>query len=1031
MLESASMSAASPVPRAVPRALRRSCPLVRAVGPALALLALTATRPAWLIADDAPPAPAAPPSPTAPPLDPPAPATPGGADAAADDDRAEQIERHAKKGVTALARGNHDEALTRMDRLEKLDPSSPLPSYVRARVWTRVGKYAQALDVVTKSLAAHPEDRATEALRFDLLRRLGRDDDAAKAAEEALARHPGDLVARTTQGLLEEARGRRKEAQGHYDAVIEAYNAKDPAPEELAFVATAALHATRLSTNAADDLTKGALQILKRRIDAAPDDVDAILAYAEVYQSKRGASTQETAGKYYRELLNRNSEIVEARLGQARIALMFWEQAKAVEQCERALATNPNFVPAMTLLAQIRIGDGDYDKADEMWTRAQKVNPHDKEARATRAARLWITGDKAGFEAIEKALLAEDPTYGTLYRITAELVGERQRRFDVAADLCTRAIALDPTDDQAYVTQGVNFMNLGREDDAKTAFATATEVSKRYADVLRDNFKEVLGVLEAFVTVKSPNFVLRQHVEESAVMEPYLLPVLEQARADLGKKYGLEPSYPVLVESFHRHDDFSVRSVGAKNIPALGVCFGRVITLDGPFAREVGEFSWARTAWHEYAHVVTLEMSKGQVPRWLTEGLSVHEEKAHKPEWGREMDRELFDRARTGRLLKMDAINQAFRGPDIMFAYFQGGLIADYLKETTGFEAVTKMLKRYADDVPTAKVFEEVLGIPLAEFDGRFAKYVDGLVKDFRITPRYDEASKKALEARVESNKDDGDAWTKLGFARLQRNQGIDAGEALAAAKRLLPDAPATMLLEAELARASDRRDLAKAAYERFLAAGSDDMSCRMALAKYALEDRKSDLAVEQYEAAKKCFPRYVGKGNPYVELAKLHEGAGKPERAIDELVAYAAIAQEDYRVRKKLVSWFESKHDDAKVATYSMEMIEISPFGANRDAAPDLELHKKFALALVRLDRKVEAVREWRVQLRLIARLPEEARREAGAVDAHLALGELLLEQGKAEEAYEEAIGALAIDPDSVPARALKARASGAGGDR
>ncbi len=948
-----------------------------------------------------------------------------------DEIRAEQIERQASKGVTAFQRGNHDEALTRMDRLAKLDPANPLPAYVKARVLTRTGKYADALVLATAAATAHPTDRGVEALRFELFRRLGRDDDAAKAVEEALAARPDDLVALTMRGQLHEARGRRKEAIAAYDAVIEAYNAKDPRPEELSSVAIAALRATRLSTNEADDLTQGALKLLKRRIEQAPDDVDAILAYADVYQTKRGATTQATARKYYVQILNQNSEVAEARLGLARGYLIFWDQAKAVESLERALATNSSFVPAMTLLAQIRIGDGDYDKADELLERARKVNPRDKEVRATRAARLWIAGDKAGFEAIEKELLGEDPTYGTLYTVTSELVGERQRRFDVAAELSKKAIAIDPTDDQAYVTQGVNLMNLGREDEAKEVFAKATEVSKRYADVVRDNFKEVLGILDTFVTTKSKNFIVKQHVEESAVMEPYLIPILEQARADLAKKYGCEPEGPTIVESFHRHDDFSVRSVGAANIPALGVCFGKVITLDGPLSRGVGEFSWARTAWHEYAHVVTLDLSKGQVPRWLTEGLSVHEEKSHKPEWGREMDRELFDRVRSGRLLKMENINQAFRGPDIMFAYFQGGLIADYVKETTGFEAITKMLKRFADDVPTAKVFEEVLGIPLAEFDGKFATYAEGLVKNYKLSPRWDAESKKSFETRVEKDPKDAEAWTRLGFARLQRGQGIDAGEALAKTKALSPDARETILLEAELARSSNRHDLAQAAYERFLAAGGDDMACRLALARYALEDRKSADAVRHFEAAKQCFPRFVGKGNPYLELSKLYEGEAKADAAIAELEAYAAIAQEDYAVRKKLASWYESKHDDAKVIHYSNEMIEITPFGANRGKPPDLDLHRRYAEALTRVDRKLEAVREWKVQVLLIGMLPEEKRAEAGAVKVRLTLGELLLELGQADEAYEQALGALAVDPESIGAKTLRARAGAAGADK
>ena len=97
-----------------------------------------------------------------------------------------------------------------------------------------------------------------------------------------------------------------------------------------------------------------------------------------------------------------------------------------------------------------------------------------------------------------------------------------------------------------------------------------------------------------------------------------------------------------------------------------------------------------------------------------------------------------------------------------------------------------------------------------------------------------------------------------------------------------------------------------------------------------------------QFEAAKRCFPRFVGKGNPYLELAKLYQGEGNPEESIAELEAYAEIAQEDFGVRKELAAWYEAKHDDAKVIRVSDEMIEISPFGANRRKPPDLDLHKR-----------------------------------------------------------------------------------------
>ncbi len=950
----------------------------------------------------------------------------------ADDERQEAIDRHTEKGWKAFRSGNHEEVLQRMERLAALDPKDPLPKYLTARVHARTGKYEEALKGATDALAAHPEDRALEALRFDMLQRLGRSDEAATAASAALAANPEDLVARTVRGLLLEDRGRRKEAMAEYEAVIASYNKKDPPSEELPWVAQAAIRAHHLSTNPKEDLLPGALGLLKRRLEADPDDVDAQLVYANVFQEDHGASSQWTAGGKYRAILNQNSEIAEARVGQARIFLIRYDEAQAIRDCQRALATNPSLVPAMNILAAIHVGDGDYKKADEMWLRAYAVNPVDKEARAIRAARLFVSGEKAGYEAMEKELLAHDPTYGRLYTTVADLVGERQRRFDVAAELSEKAIAIDPNDDQAYVVQGVNLMNLGREDEARKSFEQSIDAAKGYKDLLRDNFLEVLEHLKTFVTTKSEHFVVKQHVSESAVMEPYLLPLLERAWKDLSAKYAFMPEGPVLVESFHRHDDFSVRSVGAQNIPALGVCFGKVITLDGPYSRGLGEFSWARTAWHEFAHVVTLQMSKGQVPRWLTEGLSVHEEKAHKPQWGREMEDELHDRWKNGRLLKMADINGAFRGPDVMFAYYQGGLIADFIQKEWGFEAVQKMLKRHADDVPTEKTFEEVLKVPLAEFDAKFTAYVGGLVAGYKRMPRWDEESKAAFEARTKKDARDAEAWVRLGWAHVQRGRPIEAGAALEKARAVSPDLPEAILLEGELAMRAQRLDLAEKHYRRFLDAGGDDLSCRMAMARIAMSVRHdSEEAVKQMNAAKACFPRYVGRGNPYLELAKLYEGESKPAKAVAELEAFAEIAQEDYGVRRKLAAWYKDRHDDAALLRVSEEMVEINPFGAKKGDPPDLDLHRDYAEALLRAGRKEEGVREWRVQTLLIDTLPEEARAKAGGVEARLALGNLYLELEKPDDALEQAQAALRLAPDSLPAKALKDRARAAGGGR
>jgi len=103
-----------------------------------------------------------------------------------------------------------------------------------------------------------------------------------------------------------------------------------------------------------------------------------------------------------------------------------------------------------------------------------------------------------------------------------------------------------------------------------------------------------------------------------------------------------------------------VRTAGLPGMAyALGACFGQVVTMDSPHARP-GEFQWEATLWHELAHVITLQMSNGRVPRWLTEGISVWEEKVHRPEWSRGMDMSFASMLNRKETLKLRDLNAAF-----------------------------------------------------------------------------------------------------------------------------------------------------------------------------------------------------------------------------------------------------------------------------------------------------------------------------------------------------------------------------------
>ena len=123
--------------------------------------------------------------------------------------------------------------------------------------------------------------------------------------------------------------------------------------------------------------------------------------------------------------------------------------------------------------------------------------------------------------------------------------------------------------------------------------------------------------------------------EDGPCFHPTLPDWLRKRLRELTKRYGFKPSGPLQVEIFPDHGGFAVRTLGLPGLEgALGVCFGKVVAMDSPRARKAGAFNWGSTLWHEFAHVITLQMTNHNIPRWYSEGLSVYEEHNARPGWG-------------------------------------------------------------------------------------------------------------------------------------------------------------------------------------------------------------------------------------------------------------------------------------------------------------------------------------------------------------------------------------------------------------
>ena len=143
------------------------------------------------------------------------------------------------------------------------------------------------------------------------------------------------------------------------------------------------------------------------------------------------------------------------------------------------------------------------------------------------------------------------------------------------------------------------------------------------------------NVIAKFATLTNQDFVVRMSTNEAAIYGDQVLALLQKAKDTLGKKYGFDPGQPTYVEIFPEQKDFGVRTFGMPHNPGfLGVCFGHVITANSPAAQGSHPENWQDVLWHEFCHVITLGITHNKMPRWLSEGISVYEERQANPVWG-------------------------------------------------------------------------------------------------------------------------------------------------------------------------------------------------------------------------------------------------------------------------------------------------------------------------------------------------------------------------------------------------------------
>ncbi|MBI1852253.1 MAG: tetratricopeptide repeat protein [Planctomycetes bacterium] len=914
-------------------------------------------------------------------------------EATADDPRVTQA-------MADMQKGSWNTAIKELLKIVADTPDSVEAHLQLARAYRAVGQYDDADRETAEGLRREPKNLDALHVAMELHLARGRYDEARKVGDQALAIDAKDVHALRYQGLSLIEQGKRDEAREKFQAVVEIAKAeKIEDSSRLCDVADALwkLGGDQEVVDALDDAKKS------DPIDPEPN----LLLGAVLLEKYEDAQ----AIKELRLLLQRNPGSADAHAGLIDCYHYRGESFQEEEECDAALAINRNLVPALQASAVILLGDLKFAEAKAAIDKALAVNPASNSVLAARAAYEYLTNDRAKFEATCAHVLSVDPKSGDIYFVVGEALASRMR-FAEALALCKKAVEIDPKLWKAWVSVGKYSFNTGDEEGGIAALKKAQE-GDPWEYPWRENMLTLADYLKEFVTVTTPHFQIRIHVEEKQVLAEYLPPLLEEAWDAMVKRYEFTPKTPILVEVFPEQRDFAVRTIGMEGISGiLGACFGSVITLDSPRAfrnAKTGKpmpppFSWARTTWHEFAHVMALQMSKSRVPRWFTEGLSTWEERRSRFDWDREMDYDLFLAEANGTIIPLAELNAAFRTNRIIFAYFQGGLICEFIETTYGWDKILKMLKLFGDDKQTPEVVKEVLGLTPEEFDRKFLDFVHAKTAIVHAFPVYEQQTITRFRHELESKPKDADLLLKLAWGYFWQKKATDCGEMLDRALRIAPENPSALALRGYLAFNDGQLDKAGEFLKKAAANGARDFILHQKLAQLAKRAKKPDEAIAEYQAAKADFPRFVGDGNPYTELEALYRAKEMPAEAQRELENYVTIQHNDFKIRRQLADAYGEKEDWKKQLQYLEEINWVNPF--------DVDLHTELATTYQKLGRLDAACRELRVAIAL-------TERESSA-DLHARLAELYDQRGMSDEARAEAQEALRIQPDNERATKL-----------
>ena len=446
------------------------------------------------------------------------------------------------RAAARMLKGDLAAARTDAERAVKLDPANEEAVAVLAALLRRAGEGREAVALVSKAVTATPKSVDLRLVLAQLLVDQQRNAEAQKQLEEIIRLEPDNLVHRYRLAQLHLF---SKNVDGAEATLRQAVTANPESVE--ARLALASLLAAQRSFEVADKelaafrakdpdnlpLLLGIGRVLRpcaasrprprpctarSSTRTAPARRVSLRATASRCRNCARASADE-ARKLVEEVLAENPRDADALVMRADLALAKGDTNGAVTDLRAVLRDQPNSVPIRRALARAHLKAGDTALAEEALRAAVQSSPRDLLARLDLAQLLLQQGKPEAALPVIEQLVKDEPNniaaLEALYRVQAGakdldaalktanaiqalqpklplgyylagLVQQGQQKSTEASESFAAAVALAPTDWQAYRGQAAAELARGNVDAAISVFRQGIAATKGAAPLVMD-----------------------------------------------------------------------------------------------------------------------------------------------------------------------------------------------------------------------------------------------------------------------------------------------------------------------------------------------------------------------------------------------------------------------------------------------------------------------------------------------------------------------------------------------------------------